>query len=469
MQVIIILIHLMVALVCAVECATALRDLRGQLPRMLVFLSLGIVHGIVPAITPAELQLAAFSMSSRVQAAGLALVGVILFSAGWRLYEFFKPSLLGVSPRLMAVVEGPHGQTLLRRLFVTCAVLGLVSWAVSVMATGLSLKDAFQLGRFAEGRSEEFYFAAIARYFIVLSLLPGFLGFFLPRHYRLAGIAYALGMALFLFFASQGSRANPMGLLGALVLGFAMRHRIAWGRAILVGCCGGMILLLSVSLYDVRKSMSRTTLGEMAAMIVSPSTYQGALMRDPLDYHEFLVAAVEYFPDRHPFLNGATYRRMLVFYLPRRYFEALKPEDPNMIFASIVEPESARELTTIPPTMMGDGYINFWGWPGILIMFVNGIVFGMVHWKMRTSVLWFVAIAPLFVRLGVMGIRGQPYEILLLGVWSLTFVWFLGRAFGFSYRDAVTFPHRDSVGFGSQNRGGRWVVTVGRRSALGNE
>jgi hypothetical protein len=200
----------------------------------------------------------------------------------------------------------------------------------------------------------------------------------------------------------------------------------------------------------------------MAAMIVSPSTYQGALMRDPLDYHEFLVAAVEYFPDRHPFLVGATYRRMLVFYLPRRYFEAIKPEDPNMIFASIVEPESARELTTIPPTMMGDGYINFWGWPGILIMFVNGVVFGMVHWKMRTSVLWFVAVAPLFVRLGVMGIRGQPYEILLLGVWALTFVWLLGRMLGFSYADAAASPvdrgSRDGVLYG-----GSRVMSAGGR------
>ena len=91
MQTIIILIHLMVATVCALECAVALRDLRGQLPRLLVFLSLGLIHGIVPAITPAELQLAAFSTSSRVNAAGLALVGVILFSTGWRLFEYFKP------------------------------------------------------------------------------------------------------------------------------------------------------------------------------------------------------------------------------------------------------------------------------------------------------------------------------------------------------------------------------------------
>lgn len=438
MQIIIILIHVMVAIVCALECAVSIRDLRGQLPRLLVFASLGLIHGVVPAITPAELQLAAFSTSSRVHAAGLALAGVILFSMGWRLYEYFRPPLVGVSPRVIEIIESPHGQALARRLFITCAILGIVSWAVSVLATGMSLIDVFYAGRFAEGRTEEFYFAAIARYFVVLSLIPGFLGFFLPRHYCTAGIIYTLAMALFLFFASQGSRANSMGLLGSLVVGYTMRHRVAWGRAMAVGTCGAILLLLSVSLYDVRKTMSRQTWSEMARVILSPATYQGALMRDPLDYHEFLVAAVEYFPDRHPFLNGATYRRMLVFFLPRRYFEAVKPEDPNMVFASVVIPGSARELTTIPPTMMGDGYINFWGWPGILIMFVNGLVFGFVHWKMRTQVLWFAAIAPLFVRLGVMGVRGQPYEILLLGLWALFIIWVMGRMFGFAYRDVAT-------------------------------
>jgi len=223
-------------------------------------------------------------------------------------------------------------------------------------------------------------------------------------------------------------------------MGYAMRHRMAWHRAAALGLAGGALLLLSVSLYDVRKTMSRRTWSEMATTVLSPSTYQGALTRDPLNYHEFLVGAVEYFPERHPFLNAATYRRMLVFFLPRRYFEALKPEDPNMVFASVVDPGSAREFTTIPPTMMGDGYINFWGWPGILIMFVNGVVFGWVHWKMRTSVLWFVSIAPMFVRLGVMGVRGQPYEILLLAVWTIFAVWSLGRLFGFSFRESALRP-----------------------------
>ena len=231
-----------------------------------------------------------------------------------------------------------------------------------------------------------------------------------------------------------------------------------------------MLLLLSVSLYDVRKTMARQTLPAMLQTVLSPATYQGALLRDPLNYHEFLVAAVEYFPERHPFLNGATYRRMLVFFLPRRYFEALKPEDSNMIFAAIVLPGSASTLTSIPPTMMGDGYINFWGWPGIGIMLLNGLVFGFVNWKMRTSMLWFVTVGALYVRLASVAIRGQPYEVLLLGTWGVIAVWGLGRLCGFSFRKSRIAGSLGSAGGSGPRparrlgpRAGSWVA----RSAAG--
>jgi len=280
-------------------------------------------------------------------------------------------------------------------------------------------------------------------------------------------------MALLLFLASRGTRANPIGLLGCLFMGYTLRHRVQPRRVVVMGGTGLVLLLLSVSLYDVRKTMMRQTLPEMLQTVLSPKTYQGALLRDPLNYHEFLVAAVEYFPERHPFLNGATYRRMLVFFLPRRYFEALKPEDPNMIFAAVVEPRSASTLTSIPPTMMGDGYINFWGWPGIGIMFFNGIVFGFVNRKMRTSFLWFVAVGALYVRLASVAIRGQPYEVLLLAIWGVVAVRCLARVCGFSSRKSRipqrmgspqwgdTRPAR-RVGFSA---GGR--VADSARSALG--
>ncbi len=433
MQVVIVLIHLLTAGWCAGECVSAVMDLRGRFPKFLMFASLGLIHGLVPALTPSWMHLAQFSERSRLHAALLALVGVILFSLGWRLYEFARPRFFGLSAELSSTLNMPQGQTLLRRLFWLCTFVGFAAWAVSVLATGTGVWEVFQQARFAARTYEEHYAAAIAQYFVVLSIVPGFVGFFLPRRYMVAGTLYAVGMAALLFLASQGSRANSMGLLGALVMGYTLRRKVSVPRGLGVAAAAFGMLVLSVALYDVRRSMSRQTYGEMLSTIVSPATYQGALSRDPLNYHEFLVAAVEYFPDRHPFLHGAAYRRLLVFFLPRRYFANIKPEDPNMVFAAMVEPGSARELTTIPPTMMGDGYINFWGWPGILLMFFNGAVFGLVQWKVRTSLLWFVSIGALYARLALLAVRGQPYEVFLMGVWTLVILWVLGRLCGFSF------------------------------------
>lgn len=431
---VIVVLHILTLMLCATECALALADLRGRIGKLIMFSGLGLIHGLVPALTPSALLIAEASERSRFHAAALAFVGVALFSLGWRLYDAYKPRLSGLSGGLQATIEGVGGQALLRRLFWLCGTCGILAWLGSVVATGTTVSEVFYAARFAYRATEETYLAAMAEYFILMAMIPGFVGFFLPQRYRAIGIVYALSMALLLFLASKGSRAHSVGLLGCLLMGYALRRRLLARHFLAVGAGGFVLLLLSVSLYDVRKTMARQTLPEMLQIVLSPSTYQGALLRDPLNYHEFLVAAVEYFPTRHPYLDGATYRRMLVFFLPRRYFETIKPEDPNMVFAAVVSPASARELTTIPPTMMGDGYINFWGWPGIGIMFINGLVFGFVNWKMRTSMLWFVAVGAMYVRLASVAIRGQPYEVLLPGVFAVGGVWILGRLCGFSFR-----------------------------------
>ncbi len=431
----VVFLHLLVVAVCAFECGAALLDLRGRIGRLLMFSGLGLIHGLAPALTPSALLIAEFSYRSRLNAAALALAGVLLFSLGWRLSDAYRPKIRGISAGLQATIESAAGQALLRRLFWFCGVCGVLAWLVSVVASGTAIRDVFHTARFAYRATQESYLEAIAQYFVLLAIIPGFVGYFLPYRYRAVGIVYTLSMALFLFMVSQGTRANAVGLLGGLLMGYVIRHRLPIRRLLAVGGGGLVLLLLSISLYEVRKSMMRQTIPEMVQTVLSPATYQGALLQDPLNYHEFLVATVEYFPARHPYLNGATYRRLLVFFLPRKYFDSIKPEDPNMIFAGVVEPGSARTLTSIPPTMMGDGYINFWGWPGITVMFVNGMIFGFVNWKMRTSMLWFVVAGALYVRLASVAIRGQPYEVLLLGIWGIVSIWFLGRLFGFQFRD----------------------------------
>ena len=441
-----VILHVLTTLWCAMECVLALRDPKGRIARLVIFSGLGMIHGFVPAITPSDLMLAEFSESSRAHAAGLAFVGVVLLSCGWKLSDAFRSHLTGLSPGLETVLEAVETQKLLSRMFWICGIVGVLAWVYSVVVTGISVTEVFETARFAERRSIPIYSAAIAQYFLALTSVPGFVCFFLPRRYRLLGVGYAIGMAILLFLASRGSRANSIGLLGSVVMGYALRHRMVAYRVALVGIAGVLLLVLTVALYDVRKTMMQQTASGMVESLFTMDTYRGALARDPLSYHQFLVAAVELFPDHHPFLNGATYRRMFVFFLPRQYFWFIKPEDPNMTFAEVVNPRSSQAFTTVPPTMMGDGYINFWGWPGILIMFVNGFVLGFVERKIRTSLLWFIAVGAPFFRLSLLAMRGQPYEILLVGVSGVVIIWILGRCVGYSFRDSRLFARQVEVG-----------------------
>lgn len=434
------ILHIFVTLWCAGECFRALQDIRGRFIRLVMFAGLGTIHGFVPAVTPAEWYIAEFSESARVQAAGLALVGVILMSAGWSWVERSKSNFRGLSGGLRAVLETAEGQALLRRLFWLCGLLGVFFWMLGLYAKGLSLADAFTAGRFSDRTGDlglGDYVAAVSQHLLMVTMVPGYVCFFLPKKYRFVGIAYAVLMALVLFLASRGSRANSMGVLGAVVMGYVTSREVKAYRLAVIGVAGLALGALSISLYDIRHQMSSKTLPEILELMVSRESYQGALTRDPLAYHQFLVAAVEYFPETHPYLNGQTYRRMITFPLPRQFFPTLKPEDPNMVFAAVVNPFSAARLTTIPPTMMGDGYINFWGWPGIVIMLVNGMIFGYVAHKVRSNVLWFVGVGAPMMRLCAVELRGQPYEVLLAGLSGLVFMWMLCRFLRFPFGDAA--------------------------------
>jgi len=174
-------------------------------------------------------------------------------------------------------------------------------------------------------------------------------------------------------------------------------------------------------------------------MLVSPETYQGALTRDPLYYHQFLVAAVMHFPDLHPYLNGAAYQRILFFYLPHRYFPELKPPDTHNTFARVITGSSTR--TTIPPTMIGDGYINFWGLPGVIgIMLFHGMLFGWAERKIRERLLVFLAIGASFANCALLAVRGSPYEVLTLCLSASGILWVLGSACGLRFRKARRSP-----------------------------
>lgn len=140
-----------------------------------------------------------------------------------------------------------------------------------------------------------------------------------------------------------------------------------------------------------------------------------------------MISAVEVFPRRHEYLDGATYIRILLFAVPQSLSGGLKPADTHMVFANALS--SRRTEMTIPPTMMGDGYINFWGWPGVIIvMLFNGVFFAFMTGRMRDNIWIFLGFGTTFGRVAVMSLRGQPYEIAVGIAISLVLMLAIGRA-----------------------------------------
>ena len=428
-----LMLHVLIIIYCVTECCLAVRSPSAQFGRLLLFAGLGLIHGVAPAMVQPEylpLLFSSYSDDIRTEAAFYALFGIILFGFGWRMYESRRVLPTTLSPALTAWVYSPSTQYKLRRLFWICCVLGVVSWIGMALSTGASLSDFLRATRFTYRSAEGEYTRAMLGHVLVLACIPGFTGFFLPRRYKIAGTLYALGMAVFLYYAEKGSRMPTMGLLGSPLMGYALTHRLQPRRLMYVALAGIALIMLSVSMYNIRWVMMRSSVKDMLYMTVSKDTYQDALSRDPLNYHQYLLSSIYSFPREHPYLNGATYQRILFFLLPRQYFPLLKPQDTCQVFADVVHPSSELGAHMVPPSLLGDCYINFWGWPGIAMMSCYGVLFGFVWWKIRTRHIWLFFMGPYFIRFTLLLLRGQPYQSIVYSVTSFLMVWILMKILG---------------------------------------
>lgn len=403
-------LHLGVLLSCAFECSLALRYPRAQIGRALFFAPYGLIHGLVPAISLPR----GWHQQDYVSAALLALLGCVSASAGWRLYERFHAAPRGqaLSPDLQARLAAPSTRAALSRLVVASMVLSVLAWIGQLVSKAGSLEEALAAGRFEHRLSGNLLVAALFSHAVIkLSQLPGFLGFFLARRMKIAGVCFSLTFAAVLFVASKGARGLALGVVVSTLLGSVLATRMTRRRLWAMGLLFCLLPPLAAGLYTVRKSMSRGSLSDLAEDLVSARTYEDALHSDPLGYHQWLVAAVHFFPRYHPYLEGATYRRILLFAIPGRLVGDLKPRDTHMVFAEAIGAPGG-ELLTIPPSLPGDGYINFYGWPGvILVLFGTGFVYALITARFRESLAWLLTAGASFGHVAVMTMRGQPYEI----------------------------------------------------------
>lgn len=428
----------------------SVRDIRTNLLRFLVFAGYGLIHGLVPALTPSTALTNNFPEGSRYDAALFAFVSVIFMAAGWYVYESSPRRMnrgMGLDA-LLEMINSERIQQFYKRFFWVSMFVGLGGWALYVRGTGSSFMGLAEAGRFQYRLTGDTTMMLVGLYLASFAFVPGFLGMFLPRNYRMIGISFTVVMALACFLVlSVGTRAIPLGMIGTIGVGYTLRHPISPQRflRIITGCL--LILWLTVSLYEVRKVMRNATFSQTAAMLVAPETYQSALVSDPLNYHENLVGAIDSFPQKHPYLDGATYIRILLCLVPGSYLPNLKPEDTNMVFARVVYDADPDIAVTIPPSIPGDAYINFWGWPGLIMMFFNGMILAWGNRKMFASLFWFTVLGPEFARFMLLVLRGQPQDLFLLIFLLAGFNWILMRLSGYSFRDDAQVARR-SMGRG---------------------
>jgi len=137
---------------------------------------------------------------------------------------------------------------------------------------------------------------------------------------------------------------------------------------------------------------------------------------------------------------------MLTFFLPGSSFPILKPELPGRVFASVVYDELyADSMRAVhPPSLLGDAYINFWGWPGLLALFFNGMVVSWLTQRVYSSMLWFCGVGPHVAWFTVLGTRGNPYDYYVMAIAMLVLTWVILKAF----QPARRPPHaeRDTLG-----------------------
>src|SRR5262245_7585318 len=103
-------LHVLVVAFCLVECGLAAKNPQGNAPKILMLGGLGVIHGLVPALTPREMMWPGASDDSIRLAALLSLFGVMCFAVGWRVYERGRPEWRGLSPGLQLWASSPRGQ-----------------------------------------------------------------------------------------------------------------------------------------------------------------------------------------------------------------------------------------------------------------------------------------------------------------------------------------------------------------------
>ncbi|TWT99490.1 hypothetical protein Pla108_04290 [Botrimarina colliarenosi] len=406
---------LLTTLLCCTVVSSRLKYLSHGFPEAVFFASFGLIFGVAPIMQSSHSYVAEFSDASRIEAAWYSLGGVITLMAGFAVFRRSDRQMDHKRREMLAWIECRETQRRLQAVFWAAIIITVGAQVMMMRVKGISVSDLIAAGRFAHRFNNQGALSVMATHLTSFIYVPAFVGVFLNRRYQILTAAYLpLASLLFYFVFAKGTRSIPLALVATALVAISLRYRINARSVVLVTMAGTLSLLLAIGLFELRQHQDSMTFVKAAQTLCSPSTYSGMWDRDPLGYGSNLVGAVETFPDGHPYLNAATYRRMFVFFLPESRFPDIKPPDTNILFGLVVHGRPEDLQVTVPPSILGDVYINFWGWWGLPVLFLHGALYCVLFRSLQTSPWAFVSLGPLIGRFLVLIHRGEPYEMFAL-------------------------------------------------------
>ncbi|MGV3485679.1 MAG: oligosaccharide repeat unit polymerase [Planctomycetaceae bacterium] len=393
-----VIIHGVIAVLGTAALLSSIRRLPQRMPEELFLACLVIIHGILPLLVgPRRLYAAAPDV--HFEAAVAALFTLVSFLLTREVLRGFMLQ----DKRAKSAERPQHDSGLIAVLLF---FVGLLAFCIAIYST----RGGLQLGaeRLA-GRDQSSFLSAIL-------VNIGFLVLVAPWHFarrRQFAIAGGFVVTLLVFFtlAFPGTRLFIVYVVGSVVSGYILQET-SWKRAtvVLLGA-GMMIAFVAILTYQARRFASY---GLIDSLQSGYSFIEFDDVPEPFNYHRQTILAVESLPDANDWFWGDSYTRILFAVVPEKYSFGLKPRDTNLRFAEACDFRLGGNGVTIPPSVPGEGYVNFGLWGSLL----SGIIYAFVFrtavrvWQ-SASRLSYVVSAALF-GVAVMAVRGQLYDLLLL-------------------------------------------------------
>lgn len=373
-----------------------------------------VVFGLVPWLR----SLLGIDEELSLVGAGAALLGLLGLFAGW--------TFVGRSrfrSRAAVTVLALADRYRRPRFLLLCAGAVLIGFLVAAIASAGSVTAFVSQGRFEFRGQGGFLGTIVGPLMMRLGTVPVFvLACSTDRRHRVMAWWAAVAGAVSVYVTSGGARSLAMGLLGAALIGSALRRQANPARARhpsmsgLKGLRRALMAVLAITLagvllsglYEARRTLRTEGLSAITSSLASAVDIQTVVESEPFTYGQVLDDAVRLYPEDHDFLWVYPLRR-LVFFPPG--LGGLKPPDTNLVFAESLGVSGG---TTIPPSLPGEGYVVAGGLFGVFPwLALYGVLIGWASTTLRGRGVVALVLAATSVDQGLLVLRGQLYEVVV--------------------------------------------------------